>query len=206
MSSLVVTCGSVTVEPSSLPFPVRSADLDRNTRAMLGQEPSLFPHDSPVRDGDAVHLLRGVAWGREGIPRDEATAQALVMTWGRELLAGTFLVDGISRSGMFTLCSVTRDTVIVSSDPTGIYPTYLWAQPGKVMISSHERVLARAVGATTDLRGVIQTAAFGYAIGERTLHNGVRQLAPGATARIDVPSGVITVTDHPTLYGRCIQA
>lgn len=201
VSGLIVTCGDISVDSSRLPFPVHVEHLGANVVAMIGQQGSLFPLEMPVKDGNTLHCLRGAAWEPAGLPTGEQVARALVTTWGRALLDGTLVIDGRSRSGLFTLCSASPETIAVTSDPSGLYPTYLWAQPGKAMVSSHERVLARIVGANADLRGVVQTAAFGYAIGERTLHLGIRQLPAGATARIDVATGFVTVTEHPTYYG-----
>lgn len=202
MSGFVVTVGDVEILPASLPFPATSVTVPGGAVAMSGQQTSVFPLGAPVGDGGAVHLLRGAAWGPGGTPGSETEARSLVTDWGRQLLAeGSLEIDGLQRSGVFALCSASAESIVVVSDPSGIYPVYLWARPGRAVVSSHERVLARAVGAPADLRGVVQTAAFGYAIGERTLHGGVRQLPAGASARIDVRSGAVTIVDHPTHYG-----
>lgn len=202
MSGFVVTCGDIFVAPSSVPFPFQAVTSESGVAAMFEQQTSIFPLGAPVQDGDSVHLLRGAAWGPDGVPKDETAARELVISWGRRLWRDrSLVVDGRDHSGVFTLCSVAPDSVVVASDPSGLYPVYLWARPGSAAVSSHERVLARGVGAAADLRGLVQTAAFGYAIGERTLHSGIRQLPAGASAHIDVRTGVITITDHPSHYG-----
>lgn len=175
---------------------------DRRGVAVLGQEPSAFPLDRPVVDGDAIYLLRGYAWGDGSFPPDEAPAIELVRRMGRSLVSnGHLFPDGHNWSGLFTLAALTPHAIHVASDPAGLFPVYCWSQPGRALLSSHERVIARLVGAPADMRGVVQTAAFGYTIGERTMHRGIRQLAAGASARMDRASGTITVSDHPGLYG-----
>ena len=170
--------------------------------AALAQATSVFPLNRPVVDGDHVHVLRGCAWDQRGIPQSEADASDLVRRMGRLLAReGGLFADGDEWSGLFTLCTLTRDAVYVASDPSGIYPLYCWARPGRVLASSHGRVLARLVSAPADLRGVVQMAAFGYTIGERTLYQGIRQLPAGASARLDRRTGETEVLDHPSLYG-----
>jgi hypothetical protein len=202
VSGLLIIAGPGFPATATLPGSAVTTTFGVDTRVSLAQQPSVFPVDRPVPDGDAVHLLRGSAWGPGGVPPDAARAEGLVRAMGRQLIEdGHLFPDGHRWSGLFTLVSVTADAVLVASDPSGLYPLYLWARPGRVAVSSHERVLARAVAAPADLRGVVQTAAFGYAIGDRTLHQGIRQLPAGSSVRIDRRSGQVTRRDHPALYG-----
>lgn len=203
MSALLVEAGhGRTVGRAVLAVPTASVELAGGGEAALAQPATVFPLHRPVVDGERVHLLRGYAWGRGGLPADEPAAEALVLDMGRALARdGHLFPDGREWSGLFTLCTITPDAVLVASDPSGLLPVYLWAEPGRALVCSHERVLARAVGASADLRGVVQTAAYGYTVGDRTLHQGVSQLHAGSSAVIDRRTGTISVFDHPGLYG-----
>jgi hypothetical protein len=184
----------------SLPWPGARVEPRPGDLVVLAQPTGAFPLDHPVVDGDAVYALRGHGWDPKRPLTDEAAASAHVTDVGRRLAAaapGT----AVEVSGLCTVVSLSARVIHVTTDPSGLLPVYLWAEPGRAVVSSHERVVARAAGAAMDPVGVVQTGAFGYAIGERTLHLGIRQLPAGSTATIDRETGRVVVADHPTLYG-----
>ena len=186
---------------------IRDADAVVIGRLGLAQSADYFPHaEAVVTPAGTVAALRGYAWDHWGFPTTHAAAVELVSAMADRLVTdGRLAVDGAGLSGLFSLVAITRTHVHAVTDPSGLYPLYLLANRDGIAVSSHSRPLGRAAGSGADLHGALQTAAFGYSIGSRTLFNDVTRLPAGAAVSIERANGRMTFVEQSAAYGKLVD-
>jgi asparagine synthase (glutamine-hydrolysing) len=109
-----------------------------------------------------------------------------------EVVLESYLADGVEAfgrfRGMFALVIFDRETgeLVAARDQIGVKPLYYMAADGLFIAASELRTMLGhpAVQRKLDLAGVVEYLAFGYPLGERTLIDGVRELAPGHALRL----------------------
>jgi asparagine synthase (glutamine-hydrolysing) len=110
-----------------------------------------------------------------------------------EVILEAFLADGeqaVERfRGMFAfvICDLQTGDLVCARDQVGVKPLYYSITDGLFIAASEMRTMLAhpAVRNRLDLRGVVEFLAFGYTLGERTLIEGVRKLAPGHILRLE---------------------
>lgn len=110
-----------------------------------------------------------------------------------EVVLEAFLADGEQAferfRGMFAfvICDLQTGDLVCARDQVGVKPLYYSMIDGLFIAASEMRTMLAhpAVSNRLDLRGVVEYLAFGYTLGERTLIEGVRKLAPGHILRLE---------------------
>jgi len=89
-----------------------------------------------------------------------------------------------------TFCAVhynaERRTVCLIADKFGLRPIYYWAGPGMVVFATALRAIEqlRSVPLAIDVRGVTETAVFGFPLGERTAYAGISTIDAGQVVEL----------------------
>lgn len=107
--------------------------------------------------------------------------------------------SNLLRSSQGTFCGLRIDLqtgkLVAFTDKMGVRPVYVAKVAGVMFVASAQWLLEAVPGATggPDWRGVVETAAFGYAHEDRTIFEGIRVLCPGQS---------LTVSSHGAQYHR----
>lgn len=89
--------------------------------------------------------------------------------------------------GMYAFCLIGRDgRAWLARDPFGIKPLYIMEHGGGLAFASEPRAFLKAglMRAEPDEAAARELLAFNYTVGERTLFQGLRRLAPGEVMEI----------------------
>jgi asparagine synthase (glutamine-hydrolysing) len=158
-----------------------SATICSGERAALAyRDLGFWSGPSVHADGDDVTVFGGdpvVCHSGTALPR----SQALEIFGASEAWPDSNLL----RSSHGTFCGLRVDLqagrLTAFTDKMGVRPVYFSKVAGVMFVASAQWLLEAVPGATggPDWRGVVETAAFGYAHEDRTVFEGIRVLCPG---------------------------
>ncbi|MBX2990065.1 MAG: hypothetical protein KF749_02740 [Bacteroidetes bacterium] len=170
----------------------------------LCQHDSYFPLASPFIDEHRkrIYALHGYIWDKSGFPPTPHEARATVARAGDRLIETGDALDSYG-GGLYTLAVVdlSERRLWITGDLSGILPLYYTTTGDGFLFSSHSKLLAEVLQRRLDRVGVVQTAAFHYSIGSRTLYEGVERLNPGETLCCSLDSNKVTKRQTSRVYG-----
>lgn len=184
----------------------RAIETVRSGGAAIGllQHTSFFPLGSPIfaQDRNRIYALHGYIWQGDGFPLSSQDARKAIVDAGDRLIEkGDPL--GSAGGGVFTLVviDISAKKVWIANDLSGILPLYYSVSKNNFLFSSHSRPLAQVLNSRLDRIGVVQTAAFHYSIGSRTLFKGIGQLRPGEVLTYSLESNTLDRKQTTRMYG-----
>lgn len=115
----------------------------------------------------------------------------------RRLLAGDH--DGLAELHPTFAVADRRDddTILAAADPLGFRHLYHGAGAGFAVLSTSARAVAVCLGAGLDREAIAAQSLLGWQLGQRTLFDGVRKLAPGELATLSGGRVALSSFDRP---------
>lgn len=159
---------------------VHAADTVLLCHAELGLWPGsgvrTAGHQVAVIAGDPVACVDGHAVGRAASVDLVADCLARGDAPGLRACEGTYSA---------VAANLATGQVAVAVDKLGVRPVYVAEHEGVLYVASAQWMLEAlaALPKQCDWRGAVETAAFGYPLGDRTLYVGMESLTPGTLLR-----------------------
>jgi hypothetical protein len=141
-------------------------------------------------------LLKCAGDGTVVVDGESAIYPALAAAEDLASVVEVFASTGLPYTGNVLLVNHRSSAILAVTDWTGTFPLYWWHSGDRLIVSSHLRPLARALGATWDDHAIVQTLRFGYTISARTPYAGIQRLLPGQAIRFDGHATTITETSR----------